>query len=130
MEGKSPDSGASVDKPRRVQLKRAVGNRLPTNTAKVDRSGIFGNPFKVEQYGREGAVSLHRSWLLGEMTEEGIKAKWPPLIASHLLHRRVAVLKALETLRGKNLACWCPEDGGACHGDLLLELANKPDVAG
>lgn len=129
MRSKSADGGSSDGRPRRVQLKRVAGNRLPPNTARVDRSGIFGNPFSVEQYGQEGAVSLHRSWLLGEMTEERIKSKWPPLIASHLLHRRVAVLNALKTLRGKNLACWCPEDGGACHANLLLELANKPDVA-
>ena len=27
-------------------------------------------------------------------------------------------------LRGKNLACWCP-DGGPCHADVLLEIANE-----
>jgi hypothetical protein len=129
MESKSADGGSSGCKPRRIQLKRVAGNKLPPNTVKVDRSGIFGNPFSVEQYGREGAVSMHRAWLLGEMTEERIRARWPPVIASHLLHRRAAVLNALMTLRGKNLGCWCPEDGGACHGDLLLVLANRPDVA-
>ena len=29
----------------------------------------------------------------------------------------------LRPLRGKDLACWCPL-GGACHADVLLELAN------
>lgn len=32
---------------------------------------------------------------------------------------------AVETLRGKNLACWC-KPGQPCHADVLLELANRP----
>jgi Domain of unknown function (DUF4326) len=31
-----------------------------------------------------------------------------------------------KALGGKNLACWCPEDG-PCHADLLLEIANSSD---
>jgi len=31
----------------------------------------------------------------------------------------------IATLRGKNLACWCPLDH-PCHADVLLELANRP----
>jgi len=30
----------------------------------------------------------------------------------------------LHELRGKNLACWCPL-GADCHGDFLLERANR-----
>lgn len=30
---------------------------------------------------------------------------------------------ALPSLRGKDLACWCPLDQ-PCHADVLLELAN------
>lgn len=33
------------------------------------------------------------------------------------------VAEAMETLRGKDLACWC-KLGEPCHGDVLLELAN------
>jgi hypothetical protein len=29
-----------------------------------------------------------------------------------------------QELRGKNLACWCPE-GSPCHADVLLEIANE-----
>lgn len=32
----------------------------------------------------------------------------------------------LHTLRGKNLACFCPA-GSPCHADVLLELANLPE---
>lgn len=37
------------------------------------------------------------------------------------------MLANIGVLRGKNLACWCPLDD-SCHADILLELANKPDV--
>lgn len=33
----------------------------------------------------------------------------------------------LEPLRGHDLACWCPLDQ-PCHADVLLELANRPEV--
>jgi hypothetical protein len=43
--------------------------------------------------------------------------------------RRAEVISALASLRGKNLACWCPlpEPGKCdiCHAALLLELANR-----
>jgi hypothetical protein len=30
----------------------------------------------------------------------------------------------IESLKGKNLSCWC-KVGEPCHGDVLLEIANK-----
>lgn len=46
-----------------------------------------------------------------------------------LLQRRKVLLDALPTLRGKNLACWCPlpkhGEPDNCHAALLLELANR-----
>jgi hypothetical protein len=42
-----------------------------------------------------------------------------------LMTKRPMVLDALPTLRGKNLACWCPlpEPGkpDVCHAAVLLE---------
>lgn len=32
--------------------------------------------------------------------------------------------KDIESLRGKNLACWCKE-GEPCHALILLEIANR-----
>ena len=37
-------------------------------------------------------------------------------------------LAALPELRGKDLVCWCAPE--ACHGDVLLELANASGTAG
>ena len=33
-----------------------------------------------------------------------------------------------SVLRGHNLACWCALDGGPCHADTLLRLANGVSV--
>lgn len=60
----------------------------------------------------------------GAMTDEVIEARYPPLVAKHLIARRQDMLATLPELRGMNLACWCPLSG-VCHADLLLQLANE-----
>ena len=110
--------------PKRVQLHRATGWRMPPNTRKVDRSTVLGNPFDSVKYGVDDAVNMHRAWLTGTITNEEIEARYPSLVAKHLIARRRRVLASLHELRGKNLACWC-STSQACHADLLLELANR-----
>jgi len=111
--------------PRRIQLSRAKGWRMPGNTVKVDRTTPFGNPFSIKDYGHDRAVALHRAWLTGQALDAPI----PPTEAKRLAARRQQVLEALPSLRGKNLACWCalPARGEPdnCHAALLLELANR-----
>ena len=70
---------------------------MPANAVSVTRPGKWGNPYTVEEYGREQAIRLYREWLVG---------------------------KDLSELRGKDLACYCPLDQ-PCHADVLLELANR-----
>src|SRR5262245_45322412 len=111
-------------KPRRVQLSRAKGWRMPANTVKVDRTTPFGNPFSIKDYGHDKAVTLHHAWITGHLTE-----RLPGKTLQMLERKRQEVLAALPSLRGKNLACWCrlPEPGQAdnCHAATLLELANR-----
>jgi len=38
------------------------------------------------------------------------------------------MLRDIEQLRGKNLACWCRLDQ-PCHADVLLDLANRNHIA-
>ena len=109
--------------PKRVQLQRGTGWRMPANTRKVDRSTVFGNPFDSVKYGVDDAVNLHRA--TGAFTDEQIEARYPSLVAKHLIARRRRVLASLHELRGKNLACWC-SPSQSCHADLLLELINRP----
>jgi hypothetical protein len=97
---------------------------MPDNTVKVDRSTIYGNPFRVESgFSLAQAANQFRRWLAGD-----------PLIVTNypdLEERRVKLLKSLPRLRGRNLACWCPlpapGEPDRCHAAVLLELANSPE---
>jgi len=79
----------------RIQRKRTKGWRMPPNTVSVNRPGKWGNPFTVDEYGREGAIQKYREMLSG---------------------------KDLSELRGKKLSCYCPLDQ-PCHADVLLDRA-------
>jgi hypothetical protein len=109
---RSGDGGATAGSPKRVQLSRRAGWRMPENTVKVSRPGKWGNPYRVgedvpglsgEKMDREDAVMYHRLDVI----------RWS----------EDRVNEAVRELRGKNLACWCPLDQ-PCHADTLLELAN------
>ena len=78
--------------PKRVQLQRGTGWRMPPNTRKVDRSTVFGNPFNSVKYGVDDAVNLHRAWLTEAFTDEQIEARYPSLVAKHLIARRRRIL--------------------------------------
>lgn len=73
----------------------------PPGTIRIGRPSRWGNPFKIGRDGtREEVVAKYEQYLLGR----------PDLLAR------------LPDLRGKDLACWCHPL--ACHGDVLLRLAN------
>jgi len=92
--------------PRRVQLSRKKGWRMPANTVKVDRSTRWGNPFRITSRRNSAeSVAEFEQWVTRDP-------------AGKRLAREAAVV-----LKGKNLACWCPLDG-PCHADILLRFAN------
>ena len=113
--------------PVRVQLSRKKGWRMPENTVSVARPGKFGNPFTkenaiesgyaTEEMWRAFVVDCFRDWL--GPSQSG-RDWWQGPESDR---RRAAILEALPSLRGKNLACWCAL-GSPCHADVLLELAN------
>lgn len=64
-------------------------------------SGCFGNPFKMEQYGRDECIRLFREYFLERVEKDAVF--------------REAVL----SLRGKRLGCFCkPQE---CHADTIKE---------
>lgn len=91
-------------KPVRVQLRRTKGWRMPPNTVKVDRSTKWGNPYPVGN---------------GRTPEQAVAA-----FEDHFDNSPGLREAAYRELRGKNIGCWCGLDQ-PCHGDVLLELANK-----
>jgi hypothetical protein len=115
MPGNEPANEAETPgmKPRRIQLKRMKGWRMPPNTLKVDRSTKWGNPFKVDYKGMtpELAVQSFKN-VLAEFGEYQVSKRV-----------KVTIDDIKRELRGKNLACWC-NSSEACHADVLLEIAN------
>ena len=87
---------------RRVQLQRTRGYRKPAGAVVVTRaSKYWGNPFKVEVYGRDRAIELYRE---------------------HLRRSPELVARIRRELAGRDLACFCTLDE-ACHADILLRVA-------
>lgn len=68
----------------------------------IGRPGVWGNPFTIGKDGeREDVVRKYWEWIQTQ----------PKLLAR------------LPELKGKTLGCWCAPN--TCHGDVLLEMANK-----
>lgn len=87
--------------PFRVQRKRTKGWRMPANTCYVGRPSYWGNSFNMKNYSRGDAINFYRMSISKWFAEE-----------------------IRGSLRGKNLACWCPLDQ-PCHADILLKIANS-----
>ena len=93
--------------PKRIQLSRRKGWRLPPGTVVVARPTRWGNPFRAktpDASSRAVAVARYRKWLFSTAGKS----------------KRVDAKKCLS---GRDLACWCPLDG-PCHADILIEVAN------
>ena len=103
-----------VSQPRRIELSRKKGWRLPPNTVDVSRPTKWGNPGEVRRGPlrklTDDASPAEAVEAFKMMLAEGIT---PPF----------ALANIREELAGKNLACWC-KIGTPCHADVLLRLAN------
>lgn len=86
----------------------------PGDAVYIGRPSKWGNPFthlktktsaEVLVATREEAVSRYKEWLLGQ----------PELVAA-----------AKRELKGRDLVCWCCP--AACHGDVLIEIANQEEL--
>jgi len=90
---------------------RDYGYKVPEGAIYIGRANPrhnlpaskWGNPFRIGRDGsREEVIAKYADWLDGMIHNGRLD---------------------LDELVGKDLACWCvPEP---CHGDILLELANK-----
>lgn len=119
--------------PVRIQLRRTAGWRLPQNTVVVSRPSRFGNPWTVRaarEAGYQGTDAQIRAYC-AELYREWVE-QWPGSLTALLKDSHVklpAIHKALPSLRGKSLACWCPlpapGEPDCCHGAVLLEIANR-----
>jgi hypothetical protein len=82
---------------------RKVGKLPLHGRLYIGRPSKWGNPFVIGRDGsRDEVIAKYRAWLTAQ----------PELMAT------------LGELRGHDLVCWCAPQ--ACHGDVLIELANRP----
>lgn len=100
---------------------------MPLETVKVDRSTPWGNPFRVVRERAAWGVTLRdeASASLYRDTEDDARQlacdlfrDWCVTYGGQIGHKH-----NVGDLRGRNLACWCPESS-PCHADILLEIAN------
>lgn len=129
--------------PRRVQLSRRKGWRMPPGAVSVARPTRWGNPFRIEAareagYGEvvDDATGKLRDATDTEMREfvvwcfrrcmiRGPRSEWWSLDSAAHLQR---IIDTVHELADLDLACWCPLDQ-PCHADVLLALANPEPAA-
>lgn len=82
---------------------------------------------------------LHAAGAVGESVRTAEKFRivmelmlsFHPTVGTHQTldqHQRMQrMIRRLDELRGKSLACWCPLDK-PCHVDVLCEIANRGDA--
>ena len=111
--------------PVRLQLSRRRGFDLQAHSRAVNglaavsvaRPTRWGNPFKPGPAEDQGGVRIPA------VTAKDATAIFRQAM-EHTLDWSPSTRAELETLRGRNLACWC-KPGDPCHADVPLELANK-----
>lgn len=138
--------------PKRIQLSRQEGWRLPEGAKSVARPTRWGNPFRVgcgevayvgPQCGNAGRFDIHACGadleIPGGLTAEQAIILHELDLEWQLTHEpeddedraeQDELRAALEALRGYDLACWCDlsnPDGSRvwCHADTWLYYANR-----
>ena len=121
--------------PKRIQRKRTKGWRMPEGAVYVGRPSRWGNWYKPgETYmwlpGLGWPIPTWRE--PGPVNDTAARVERCPDVATSIAWYALWVAQpgvAMVTLtpaslRGRDLACWCPLDQ-PCHADVLLVLANR-----
>ena len=118
-----------METPVRIQRSRITKQVSPNGLpiVYVGRPGKWGNPFRVEQMGKEiwrvktgnpdlFDIILRHYYFEYETKQEAVD------VAVECF--RIYIKNTLvDELKGKNLSCWCSLKC-KCHADVLLKLAN------
>lgn len=84
---------------------RAINVANEEGDVRIQRNTIWGNPYRVSEYGRTKALELYKEHLKTEIRSGRI------------------TINDLESLRGKRLICCCKPK--PCHGDIIADLVNR-----
>jgi hypothetical protein len=120
--------------PVRLRLSRQAGFDLQAHSqatngleaVNVARPGAWGNPFVIGEPVDKKQAKRWGWWPLGNPdfvapdSATAVRRFGACLGLDHAIHQHV-----IDSLLGKNLACWCKPDA-PCHADVLLKLANRP----
>ena len=88
----------------KVLNKKQLRGPVP-NAVYIGRPSMWGNPFVIGRDGtRADVIAKYEIWLL----------------------RQPRLMAQLDRLAGRDLICWCAPL--PCHGDVLLRLANAPQL--
>jgi hypothetical protein len=133
--------------PERIQLSREKGWRKPAGAVVVARPTKWGNPWRPgikgifwlpdwpitggrvrANLGLEDVVRLYNALLRGDDPRrdhlpEYLNMDGEMHVRELLRAHAVRIRADMVSLRGRDLACWCPLDQ-PCHADVLLRLAN------
>ena len=98
----------------------------------IGRGSIFGNPFShlplkqttasFHVATRSESIQCYKDWLDGK----DLTYRFPKLSEVFWQLRRRKILASSPLLAGKRLGCYCKPK--SCHGDILVALANQPEV--
>jgi hypothetical protein len=133
-----------VSVPKRIRAQRTKGWRLPPNTVIVNRTSRYGNPWAVREVApvdgeRRWLIELVKPTLLVVDPQPDLRMAFQWTSPASALEAAVGLFVEhqlphldLGPLRGMDVACSCdPASGLPCHGDPILEAANRParDIA-
>lgn len=108
---------------KRIQRKRTKGWEAPEGAVYVGRPSKWGNPFSVLPHITPGTrVGGGMGYFAVATLDDAIECFKEMFIAKPSL-----LVEVVAELNGKDLMCWCPLDQ-PCHADVLLEIANAPEV--
>lgn len=71
----------------------------------IGRGSVWGNPFTVEQYGRDGCIDKYEHYIRDK------------------LQNNPELWQELQKLEGKVLGCFCKPK--RCHGDILIKILEE-----
>lgn len=71
----------------------------------IGRGSIWGNPFTVEKYGRDGCIDKYEHYIRDK------------------LRNNPELRQELQKLEGKVLGCFCKPK--RCHGDILVKILEE-----
>jgi len=88
----------------------------PLRDVYVGRGTALGNPYTVEDWGREGAIEKYKAWLIES-------AKDDPEVR-HILN---AIYQKLMSTGNINLVCYCAPQ--PCHAEVIRDLVMEKVLA-